>query len=614
MSIFREEIDIWPYRAEHLEIMGGQQVWTYRNDVECNANRDGVIHQPGPYDPNLADHYVRIPALMFHRAPPVPNLPNMPNPSAHQVIQQSWLTRPMRTDAVTHVWINTTGQCLSLMDAYYRCDPQTQQQIAARVQPNYTLRLSNIADFSVVYPCFKPVVTGVSQMLFGVCFCRRQTGAQYTRSYLRYALEDTQSTGAFDITRDFFMEPNNPAVPNVKHYRSGTLFQRNPNWYFIGNSIAFYVCRGSRLYVGDERNATQQRPGHTRSLYQAGSLVVCTGTKHISFSCTVRDGPNNVNYGWNRITESDNPILLPLNRTRRQLDTWEQNRDLCTHLNSFNDHVMFLGVIESEFNSACWRLLICDADPNYCRITLNLPNNGVIEDIAPWHTGFELVRARQRYEQSWRAVIGCPANAPVPQFEVPGDQYVFRRILGLHDGNPNNWGPMTINFPYNALQIPPQLIPQFGPQNNIRRYMINILRLAHFERLTGWHQSAWRNDIPPPAPPLYPPIKMAPHRYKYVDKLKMVRFSGYYHGQAVFAVDGIEGAKFHLKTIENQRGYKWVPWTKESSEQVIKYNQEKGNPNFDWLEWSKWSEDPMMYLKLPDQTNYKTKMWYLNPT
>ena len=598
-DIFTEETDIWPYRAFHQENNGDQNqpnwIGAYNIDVECTANRDAVNHQPRQFHPILADHYVRIPSMLLHFATPVPNL------TEQQKIIQSWRNRPMRADPKTHVFINSNMRTLNFIDVYWDYDNNNNP-------PTYVLAFSNAVSLSAVYPCFRPVLNGVPRMLFGVCFCRR-TGAQYTRSYFRYDFEDTHSTGAFDITQDFFSEPN-PAQPMAMHYTNGTLFQRDNDWNSLRNSIAFYVCRGARLMVGDNRNVTANLPGHTRSLYQAGSLVVCTGTRGIAFSVTEQNGPNNVNYGWGQLNAPQNLIVNPVNRTRRQLDNWEQHMDQCDRLLDFRDHVFFLGAIESEFNSACWKLHVNNHGNNdYCQIRLFLPNQGVIEDIAPWRTGFELVRARQRYEQPWRAVIGCPVNAQVPAFQAPGDPYVFRRILGLHDGVDQHWGPLTIDFPYHTLQISYLQIPPLLPQDHIQRYMINNLQLAHFERLTEWHQSAWKDVMPPPGPPLLPPIKTGPQTYKNLNQY--VRFSGFVNNQATFVTDAVPGQQFQLKSIKDAPGYKWLTWTEDRHDDVIKYNQAKGNPNVDWSEWSKWCEDHMMYLKMSDETNYKTHMWYL---
>ena len=237
-DIFTEEIDIWPYRNNSQENTGTEQVMKYDIDVECTANRDAVNHQPRPYHPILADHYVRIPSMLLHLPAPDPNL------TEQQKIIQSWRDRPMRAEPKAHVFINSNEQSLNMIDVYWAVAPPTPQQIATpNAPPNYYLAMSNAVSLNAVYPCFRPVLNDVPRMLFGVCFCRR-TGLQYTRSYFRYGFEDTHSTGAFDITQNFFSEPD-PAQPIAMHYSNNNLFQRNADWAYIGHSIAFYVCRGA---------------------------------------------------------------------------------------------------------------------------------------------------------------------------------------------------------------------------------------------------------------------------------------------------------------------------------------------------------------------------------
>ena len=409
--------------------------------VDFLPNSDNVDYAEKDYDPSLPDHRVRIPVLMVHRTfHPL-------NYVRQRAIEQSWRAR-MRREPKTHMWVDAQRHQLQQNVLYW-------QQFETQNAPNQPPQIGRRLDFgvlssiNVVYPCFKqepnypdPVI------LYGVCFCRG-TGAQHTRTYLRFGLEDNQSEWVFDITQDFINENANPH-DLIRHHKNLNLF-RNANEFNDQNSIAFYVCRGARLMVSDGRSPSPiPGHGHIRSLYQAGSLVVCTGDRGIDIGYVGPDG--SVSIGWRGLYSNEHQLLRPLNRARRNLDHWERARDPIYgqnniyRLNDFLDHVIFLGAIESEFNSACWKLNIYGdkQNPEFCRTMLTIPNEGIIEDIAPWNSGFELIRARQQYEQPWRNVVRYPANTHVPEFVLPNDHaYVIPRILGVGE-----WGPLWINYPY----------------------------------------------------------------------------------------------------------------------------------------------------------------------
>ena len=374
----------------------------------------------------------------------------------------------------------------------------------------------------------------------------------------------------------------------------------------------------ARLLVVDGRSPSGlvDEEGHIRSFYQAGSLVVCTGERGIFINYARRNG-RTFNYGWAALRTEQDHLLWPLQRARRRLDAWERTRDPGNRRNDCKDQVIFLGAIESEFNSACWSLMVQDHDDiDYCQIWLTIPNEGIIEDIAAWNSGFELIRARQKYEQPWRAVVRYPEHAipRVPQFVLPNDhEYVIPRILGVGE-----WGPLLIDYPYDRFHLP--RLPRFIQQDSIRRYMANILSvytpdlhqvnlpsLRHFEQLTDWHLSPWKDLVPPPAPPLLPPIK-SPQGYKYLEPDTKVCMVAQDADQVVFSVSGYPG-NYLLMYAEIAPGYKWVYLTQGNHNQVIQYNQ--GKPDFNLKEWIRYSVDHKWYIKLSENPGYQTKMLIL---
>ena len=602
-DIFREVTDIWPYRHP----VQSQNTLSYHVSVDCNDNQDDVDHDPRPFHPFLPVHCVRIPALMLHYTP---NLDNLPSQKA---LEESWRNLPMREEPKTHVYVSPEFETLEQITLYWHNKAEPYQP------PAQEFLFGSACTLNVVYPCFKQVPNNPPDMVYGVCFCRRTRDIYldiitYTRTYLRYDVEDVESELAFDITEDFINE--NAIDQDPRHYTNGNLFER---WdrFDRRNSIAFYVCRGARLMVLDVRSPTPVgQEKHTRSLYQAGSLVVCTGNRGISIGTTRRDGKPD-DSGWSGLFTQQDGLLWPLQRARRDLDNWERGRDPGVRLNDYVDHVIFLGAIESEFNSACWKLDILDHhDKNFCQIFLTTPNEGTIEDIAPWNSGFELIRARQRYEQPWRDVVQYPelAITRVPQFELPNDhEYVIPRILGVGE-----WGPLVINYPYTDYHLP--RLPRFTQWGSIHRYMADFLciydpelhqidypSLRHFEQLTDWHQSAWKDVMLPPAPPLLPPIK-SHQGYKYLEKDTKVCMVGHFADQVVFKVSGYPG-HYLLKYAENEPGYKWVYLTKANQIQVLQHML--WTPNFEWDEWTRYSVGHKWYIKLSVNSVYHTKMFFL---
>ena len=350
---------------------------------------------------------------------------------------------------------------------------------------------------------------------------------------------------------------------------------------------------------------------HNRGLYQPGSLVVITGDRWLIFNARTEDRLNK-RIQFSKLYGPHGPSLYPAQRARRDLDDWELQGDDGPNLNTWKNQVIFLGAIESEFNSAAWRLSINDSNVNnnYCRVYLDIPNEGIIEDIAPWNSGFELIRVRQQYEQPWKAVTVYQDNTDVPEFQAPAEPYVLRRILGIHDGNEENWGPLTIDYPYQQFDVPhPEPLQA---NESIERYFVHHLGIRHFEYLTEWHLSPWHQVMQPPAPPHLPPVKWYQNTFKYLDQLQRVRVWGWVNDEPAFIVDDYEG-KYRLSHWDNYPGYKWEIWSKDAENQVIDLakDQNVDYQNIDWKQWIRFSEDHDVYIKRPLASNYNTKMVFL---
>ena len=209
--------------------------------VNFIGNTDQVDHNTDPVDfsAHLPGHGVRIPALMVYRSV--------------DTIPISWQNLPMREEPKQHVFFDAQHHNLMMVSLYWQ--EYRRSRLTEPLRLGLRLTFSPISSLNVVYPCFRQV-NGCpeAEIVFGVCFCPRtrtaaNTRMTYTRTYLRFGLEDNQSDGAFDITQDFINENANPKDV-MAHYKNSILFQ-NLQVYNCYNSIAFYVCRGARLVVND---------------------------------------------------------------------------------------------------------------------------------------------------------------------------------------------------------------------------------------------------------------------------------------------------------------------------------------------------------------------------
>ena len=565
-----------------------------------------VVHTARDYDPQIPGHSVRVPVTMYIR----------PVPATGWAYEHFW-DNEMRREANHYLLVNPTKEVSPGRTQYIGIETYWVSKV--RVTPNariylgndLELRRSNPILLAYVLPTFKPGAAGVPQMLLGVCFPRSPQHINYMRTYTRFDYEEI-TRYAFDITQDF-IQPNTGGVWNFQNQNlfANRISSEENN---IETSIAFYVCRGAKLVVKDSRSAPQQN-GHCRGLYQAGSLVVCTGIIRIAFGVVYGDQKNH------RVEDRDSLFshyLRPQQTAQRVLDNWERLRggDRGDRLNDYQNIVIFLGAMESQFSSACWEFYLepCRKDNDFCFGHLTIPPNGIIEDIAPWNTGFRLIWARFQYEQAWRDVVRYPDTTPVYPFTVPDDDYLIRRMLGVTADQSEQWGPMAINYPFNTLGIP--ATPEIDTNHDIRRYIVqysdflNMVALRNIERPTQWHLSEWKYQMPAPPPPHLPPIEIFDNRYFYLTKYDRLRLC-VANNQIAFFTESAEG-KYELKCKLNAPGYLWVRSTPETQHSLFQWLDANVQPD-DWYtqEWFRWSVDGVEYLKWPALSDYKIKTMYL---
>ena len=601
-NIIREETDIYPHR---LPVANGTCLV-----IEIDAALD-VVHTAHTYDPQIPGHSVRVPVTMYIR----------PVPATGPAYRHFWRNQ-MRREANSHLLINPTIQVapfrssLVVIKTYWAGIVRETDLEKLTLQHDLEYTTKNPCAQSYVLPTFKPGAAGVPQMLLGVCFPRSQYPIEYTRTYTRLDYEETTEY-AVDITQDFIQ----PDIGGNLHFQNQMLFANHISTEennIEQSSIAFYVCRGAKLMVKDERSSTQHlgKPGHCRGLYQAGSLVICTGTMRIAFDVTQNDRQKFRNQPWSNLFDY---CLRPQQTAQRVLDNWERNTagDPGLTLNDYQNKVIFLGAIESQFSSACWELSVDNppniSDDRYCYSYLTIPPNGIIEDIAPWNTGFRLIWARFQYEQAWRDVLRFPDTTPVQPFTVP-NEYLIRRMLGVTADQSEQWGPMAINYPFERLDIP--ATPEIATNQDIRRHIVqysdflNMVALRNIERPIQWHLSEWHDKMPPPPPPHLPPIEIFDNRYFYLTKYDRLRLIAA-NNQIGFFTESAEGM-YELNYKLNAPGYLWVRSTPETQDILFQWLDANVQPDDCFMqEWFRWSVDGVEYLKWPALSDYNIKTMYL---
>ena len=619
----RQVTNIFPYRIYRGDGLSDRSGYTIR--VNINAMGDDVEHVPIPYETNMPDHSVRVPALMLfaHRC------------CARQCVSKEQaktyaieaFAERLRRQTGAHLFVERTGTGLLYLDTWW--DGEARQIEERTPEHQYKRRYvvfapidkANAWPMCCVFPCFKlpPSTPSEPDLLLGVGFCEKAK-ATYDRTYSRFKLIST-SNMTFDITQHFFREGPlefKGQTRNEWHFSNTQWFpRRNDNndrgW------TAVYLCRAARAIVMDDRlpeNHNQNPKKHLRSLYQQGSLLLFQGT--ISFHFGV--APKQL-ISWQDLFKKDNAYFTPLDRIERELDDEEKNKKLDNNYRpvprNLKNKVIFLGYTESQYNTVCWEILIEDnpQNANLCSVEVRIPENGIIEDIAPWQTGFELIQARHHYQQIWRAVVKYSSSTIPPSFKVPNSEYIMRRILGIPNPDHNEWWcPMAVTFPYDRLDVPRPQDPEWD--DDIHAYIVPYadkigLSLRNIEHLTNWHESPFKDRVPP-APPLYPPIKLDGHKYMYIGPHHKFFRIGTINNDNVYAIQGYPYL-YYMKYSENVPGHVWTEWPLEEhfavTDNIVQDNIEVTGPSRE--EWFRWSADYVKYVKQPYESRYQMKTLFL---
>ena len=200
------------------------------------------------------------------------------------------------------------------------------------------------------------------------------------------------------------------------------------------------------------------------------------------------------------------------------MDQREVTWDHCPQENrtvaQFRRKVLFLGAVESQYNTACYKLFNREDDG----LQLKCPEGAILEDVAPWNTGFKLILARHRFQRSFESCFApirvIPyVNRPSARlaFRVPPNPYIFRRMLGLEGNrklNVQSPGNLPIPQAYESSRPYFHNDATYGSDDNVRR-QLNRCRLLSFEshtpNLTNQYH-AGRHTIGMAPPPLYPPL------------------------------------------------------------------------------------------------------------
>ena len=350
---------------------------------------------------------------------------------------------------------------------------------------------------SAIYPCFNPAN---GNMIIGLRFRRHNQVPQVVRTFTR--LPGSQlSDRVSDLTEDI-IDTAMPGQADLAHLRP------LQNW--PEGSVAFYVCNGAKLLVIDGPQGQ-----HNRSLFQQGSLVVVEGPKTFTIELDLTRGViDGLVINWNQAFNGQTGSFLA--RHNAAMDNQEIYWDNTTEHNrtvaQFGRKVIFLGATESQYNSVCYELF------NYIdhRLQLKLPEGSILEDVAPWNTGFKLIRARHLFQRSYESCFGpTPPNANQLTarllFEAPTNQYIFRRILGLENNRKlyvHSPGRLQIAGAYEDRRGLWHNHQTYGRDDNVRR-QLDKCRVFNFEshtmQLMEQHHAA-KHTLRMAPPPLYPPV------------------------------------------------------------------------------------------------------------
>ena len=277
-------------------------------------------------------------------------------------------------------------------------------------------------------------------------------------------------------------------------------------------SMAFYVCNGARLMVMDGT----KKEDHNRSLMQQGSVVV-VHNGYLSIEVAVRR-PITKNQETGRShfiasrfywTDAFNSVsgCFPSQLNERLADEekpFDRAEEGGRQLSHWYRKVLFLGAIESQYNTAVWHLYLYAT--GHCH--LQVADGCMLQDVAPWNTGWKLIRARHLFERSYESCFGpISPNQPSARlsFEAPTDPYIFMRMLGIQGNRILRFDcPQNLNLPQNYRTHNQEVVNDYS----VRRQLDFNEKFAfdsHTDNTTEpIHIGAHTMRMAPP--PLYPPI------------------------------------------------------------------------------------------------------------
>ena len=474
------------------------------------------------------NYYLRIPAILHLRAP-----------DHSEVTERQHLRTRLRPHWGEHVYLGSTFM-LRATKTFLLTDVQQYQCPSGQ-------------NVSCIYPCYHPVN---GHMMIGLYF-RRQNAVQWVDRTFRRIPGIHNNPRVSDLTEDI-IDTAIQGHADLAHLQDAN------NW--PEGSIALYVCNGAKLLVMDGTD------GHNRSLFQQGSLVVMQGYKILTIDINVRQGLDFTHRLWDQAFD-DQTGAFParyntgMDQQEAQWDN-EQNRTV----SQFHRKVLFLGAVESQYNSACWTLFHYHDD----NCQLRGSEGAMMEDVAPWNTGFKLIRAQHLFQRSYESCFGPTPVIPNVltarwPFEAPTNQYIFRRILGL-EGNRQLQFQSPANLPipqaYENRRGLYHNHQQYGSDDNVRR-QLNWSRLfsleSHDLHLMD-QQHAGKHTYRMAPPPLYPPVWQKGEELKYSSKAIPLYIPSPKNGpfQAFGPMVGArckDGQQYYQIVKKEVPEYQWVKYT-----------------------------------------------------
>ena len=489
-----EETDIYVFLNKHMRQNQDCDIFTFTNQ---DSTIDRAKGETTPFFEKSKTIQIRIPAIMCFR-----HSSTTINPEPMKIELQNYLQEQYRQQVGTHVYFSCPIRYnMALLRVGHSFENDNLKYCAERSN-------SNICS---IYPCYRSVPPPTTplknlnkepqkfQIVLGLCFFPNQ-GVGRERTWGRYCQVDDKNNWSFDVTSKIFkpgMERQriaNYAKPDsFPVIRPGDAAQ-GEQW-----SIAFYVCQGARVVLIDHRqlNVTKdgkkdhqedKKPGveyeHCRSLCQQGSVIIVRGI--CKFGIGLRDevetkkteekseekkekSKGKETRFWRQLVKHDyndfftSDYIRP--NTSNALDEYERDKDAARveigenqyqDLFQLKDKVIFLGAVESQFNSACWEINIKkDDEHNVDHLVQVVAADGaMIVDIAPWIVGFQLIYSRQRYERLHESVIrnfAANDNDTNMEFQLPEEEYLVKRMIGIRNDDRKNAG--IRDGWYNTFQV-----------------------------------------------------------------------------------------------------------------------------------------------------------------